>query len=57
MYYDYICNNCKYEKEVNHLMKEEPVIKCDKCGNIMKKKITGGVGIIFKGSGWGGKSG
>ena len=51
MFYDYVCPKCGAEKEVNHPMSEDPIIKCD-CGEEMKRKITGGAGTHFKGHGW-----
>ena len=50
--YDYLCDKCEYQFEVFQSMKDEPVKNCPKCKSTVKKIITGGVGIIFKGSGW-----
>lgn len=30
--YDYICTKCQHVQEEQHLMKETPKIKCEKCG-------------------------
>jgi putative FmdB family regulatory protein len=51
MFYDYVCSKCGAEKEVNHPMNEDPIITCE-CGEVMKRKITGGAGVHYKGSGW-----
>lgn len=40
------------EIEVVHSMNESPVIRNPSTGNKMKQKIMGGLGIIYKGSGW-----
>jgi len=53
--YDYFCTNCGFEKEYFHGMLEEPEIICDKCKEIMKKKVSGGVATIFRGQGWASK--
>jgi len=51
--YDYICNKCKKEFEVFQSMKDEPlkVCTCGKKGKV-QRKIGGGAGLIFKGSGF-----
>ena len=46
--YDYECQACNITTEVVHGMTESPEIKCEKCGSIMKKAITGGCGYIMK---------
>jgi predicted nucleic acid-binding Zn ribbon protein len=53
IYYDPETND---EIEKVHEMKESPVVINPKTGNKMKIKITGGMHIIFKGSGWTGAS-
>ena len=51
--YDYICNNCGYEFEEFHSMSADPVNLCPKCGHLsVERKISGGSGLIFKGSGF-----
>ena len=52
MYYDYRCEKCDDIIEVEHSMKESPEIVCKKCKSIMKRVITGGTGVIYKGMGW-----
>ncbi len=53
MFYDYICPKCGEEKEINHSMLEDPIIYCEKCVEVvMKRVITGGAGTHFKGGGW-----
>ena len=51
--YEYKCSNCGNEFEIIQSMKDEPLKKCPKCGkNKLRKIISGGVGVIFKGSGF-----
>lgn len=51
--YEYKCSNCGYDYEVFQSIKAEPLKKCPNCGkNKLKKIISGGVGVIFKGSGF-----
>ncbi|MBI9103464.1 MAG: zinc ribbon domain-containing protein [Spirochaetales bacterium] len=50
--YDYRCEKCENVFEEFHGMTEDPEIKCPLCGNVSKKMIGGGLGIIFKGSGF-----
>jgi putative FmdB family regulatory protein len=47
-HYDYECPECLLVAEVTHGMNESPEIKCEKCGTVMKKIITGGAGFIMK---------
>ncbi len=54
MFYDYICPECEAHKEENHSIIEDPKVLCDKCKTVMKRRITGGTGTIYKGNGWGG---
>ena len=51
--YDYKCDNCEHTFEVLQSIKDEPLKKCPNCGkNKLKKQISGGAGLIFKGSGF-----
>ena len=51
--YEYRCENCKYEFEIMQSIKDDPLTKCPECGkNKLKKIISGGAGVIFKGSGF-----
>lgn len=51
--YDYKCSNCGDTFEILQSIKAEPLKKCSKCGkDTLKKQITGGAGLIFKGSGF-----
>ena len=51
--YEYICDNCNHEFEKFQSIKDEPLTKCPECGkNKLRKVISGGAGVIFKGSGF-----
>ena len=51
--YDYVCSSCKKEFEVFQSIKDDPLTDCERCGTpTLKRKIGGGAGIIFKGSGF-----
>jgi len=54
--YDYRCVNCELEKEIIHSIKEDPEMICQTCGHVMKKMISKGVQIVFRGAGWTGKN-
>ena len=51
--YDYVCDQCGYEFELFHSMKDEPVKICPECNAAKVRRLIGtGGGIIFKGSGF-----
>ena len=51
--YEYKCSKCNHYFEDFHSMNAEPLKKCPKCGkNSLKKLISGGAGLIFKGTGF-----
>ncbi len=50
--YDYKCTKCGYTFEAFHGMNDKAVEKCPKCGKKVKRLISSGAGIIFKGSGF-----
>lgn len=50
--YDYICSDCGYEFEHFQSMSDEPIRICPKCNGTVRRKIGGGTGLIFKGSGY-----
>ncbi len=51
--YDYKCSNCGYTFEILQSIKAEPLKTCSKCGKeTLQKQISGGAGLIFKGSGF-----
>ncbi len=50
--YNYECTKCGHEFEEFHKMTDPPVKKCPKCSGKVRKLISAGSGIIFKGSGF-----
>ena len=50
--YVYECEICGYKYEKFQPISADTVDKCEKCGGKAKRIITGGAGIIFKGSGF-----
>lgn len=50
--YEYQCTKCKKIFEELQYISEPPIEKCIYCGGKSKKIISGGAGIIFKGSGF-----
>jgi len=50
--YDYECTKCGYTFEVFQKINSKPKNKCPKCGGKVKRLISGGCGLIFKGSGF-----
>ena len=52
--YEYQCGKCGHEFETFQSMTAEPLTKCEKkgCRGKVKKLISAGGGLIFKGSGF-----
>jgi len=50
--YEYECTKCKYVFEEFQAITDKPLQKCPKCGEKLRRLITGGAGLIFKGSGF-----
>ena len=51
--YDYICNDCEKMYEYFQSMSDDPIKKCPECKkNSLRRVISGGTGLIFKGSGY-----
>ena len=51
--YDYICNDCEKMYEYFQSMSDAPVKICPVCKkNSLRRVISGGTGLIFKGSGY-----
>ena len=51
--YDYECKKCGHTFETFQSMSEDPLEKCPSCAkNGLKRLIGGGLGVIFKGSGF-----
>jgi putative FmdB family regulatory protein len=50
--YEYICRDCGYEFEEFQSITADPIAVCPKCKGKVERKISGGGGLIFKGSGF-----
>jgi putative FmdB family regulatory protein len=52
--YDYVCLKCEEEFEVSQSMRDDPLERCilNGCDGPVKRRISAGTGLIFKGSGF-----
>ena len=50
--YEYECKKCSHRFEVFQSMSDEPIKECPECGEQVRRLVSGGVGVIFKGSGF-----
>jgi len=50
--YEYKCLECGHRFDVFQKMSEEPLEVCEKCGGAVRRVMSGGSGLIFKGSGF-----
>jgi putative FmdB family regulatory protein len=50
--YEYECKKCGHTFEVFQSMKDDPLSKCPECKGALRRIINGGMGVIFKGSGF-----
>ncbi len=51
--YEYLCDNCGKQFDAFQSIKADPLKKCPQCGkNTLRRLISGGAGLIFKGSGF-----
>ena len=50
--YRYKCDKCGHEFEKFQSMKDKPLSECPECGGAVRRLISGGSGVIFKGSGF-----
>ena len=50
--YDYECNECSIVFEIFHKITDNQTYKCPECDGNVKRLISAGIGIIFKGSGF-----
>ncbi len=48
--YEYKCQTCGYTFEKFQSMKDKPLEKCPKCNGRVQRLISGGAGVIVKGS-------
>ncbi|MEW5994402.1 MAG: zinc ribbon domain-containing protein [Candidatus Zixiibacteriota bacterium] len=50
--YEYQCTECGHEFEAFQTISEAPVTSCPICRGRVERKISGGAGFLFKGSGF-----
>jgi putative FmdB family regulatory protein len=50
--YEYRCPDCSTDFELFQKMSEEPVAPCPKCSAPTQRRMSGGAGLLFKGSGF-----
>ena len=51
--YEYACTKCGHEMEAFQSMKDDPLTRCPACKKpALKRKVGGGAGLIFKGTGF-----
>jgi putative FmdB family regulatory protein len=50
--YEYRCPECGTDFEKFQKMSDEPGAECPKCGAAAQRQISGGAGLLFKGSGF-----
>ena len=50
--YEYRCPKCHNEFEEFQKITSKPVAKCPKCGARAERLLSGGAGLVFKGSGF-----
>ncbi len=48
--YDYECTKCKHKFHLIQPITSKPAARCPKCRSKSERLISGGAGIIFKGS-------
>jgi putative FmdB family regulatory protein len=50
--YEYECKSCSHTFDVFQSISDDPIKICPKCGKEVRRVINGGMGVIFKGSGF-----
>lgn len=50
--YEYVCDDCGYEKEILQRMSDEPLSRCPGCHQDNFRKRVSAAGFRLKGSGW-----
>jgi len=50
--YDYKCNECGHLYEYFQTMSDAPLKNCPECNGVVRRLVSGGSGLIFKGSGF-----
>ena len=50
--YNYQCNDCGHQSSAFQKMSDNPVKDCSQCKGTVRRIISGGSGMIFKGTGF-----
>ncbi|HHU36279.1 MAG TPA: FmdB family transcriptional regulator [Treponema sp.] len=50
--YEYACDSCGHHFDVVQKMADKRLEDCPECGEKLRQVLSGGLGIIFKGSGF-----
>jgi putative FmdB family regulatory protein len=50
--YEYKCTKCGHTFEAFQSISEKPISRCPECKGTVRRLINGGLGVIFKGSGF-----
>ncbi len=50
--YDYACDSCGHRFEAVQKMSDEALTSCPECGKAIRRVLSGGIAISFKGSGF-----
>ena len=50
--YEYQCKDCGFKFEQFQSIADSPLKKCPSCGGELERLVSGGAGLIFKGSGF-----
>ncbi len=50
--YEYECNDCGHRFEAFQKMSDNPLDTCPECGKTVRRVLSGGLGISFRGSGF-----
>jgi putative FmdB family regulatory protein len=50
--YEYKCSKCAHTFELFQSMTDAPRKRCPECGGKVERLISGGAGLLFKGSGF-----
>jgi putative FmdB family regulatory protein len=50
--YEYECLSCGHHFDVFQSMSDDPLTLCPECGKKIRRVMSGGFGVIFKGSGF-----
>ena len=50
--YEYECTKCGHTFEAFQSIVDKPLSRCPKCKSAVRRLINGGLGVIFKGSGF-----